>query len=334
MECINPYYIKHGRIYSWKNPIDAQNNIIFPAQKIDCRHCIHCRKNRGKENADMCVLENAEHPSSYFITLTKKPEYEKEHPVYEKNEARNFTRRLRRWNRKNNNTEILVYRVHEHGKYGRSHYHFIVFSLMLHDVEQTPRPDTYYSATIQRLWPHGHITVQELNHATAMYQSLYLDKDLKNGHANSSKKSVSYHRGIGTSNFLKNYKQYFSLGYIPMGENKIKIPRKFMKIAQKHIDATTLTNEQYCWKYSRAHTKKILAGETTKLCTINIEPDYDMVLAYQHFKNQPRNEEKNNERMNQITNYIYGQRKLKPDFHLSGENTIYEQQNKLEKDRL
>ena len=214
MQCANPSYLKNGIIYHQSQPYDDKGRSIFPTQKIDCRKCVHCRKNRGSELAHCCVLEADGSKNNHFITLTKNKEYEKEHPKFELREIKNFIKSLQRWCQKTNKTTPKIYRVHEHGKKGRSHYHIICFNLQLHDLEDTKRPETLHSKTIEDLWKHGHITVQDLNHATAMYQSLYLDKDLKNGHANSDKKSVSYHSGIGSSSFLRNYKQWLTLGYL------------------------------------------------------------------------------------------------------------------------
>lgn len=334
MECANPSYLKDGKLYHWTSPYDNHSNLIFPAQKIDCRKCIHCRKNRGAELAHCCVLEAENYQHNHFITLTKRPEYEALSKNFNKREIKNFIKSLQRWCKKTNGTTPKIYRVHEHGKKGRSHYHIVAFNLHLHDVKETKRPDTFHSVTIENLWKHGHITVQDLNHATAMYQSLYLDKDLKNGHANSLKKSVSWHSGIGTGAFLKNYKQWLSLGYIPFGDKKQKIPRKFFKIAQKHLDAFTLTNEQFCWKYSKKNTIQILRYGKLKLCQINIEPNRELAEIYANFKLQPRDQEKNNVRMKQIDDYLYKQRKQMPDFHIAGENSLYNQLRKLEIDKL
>lgn len=334
MECANPSYLKNGNIYHWSNPFDSKGNLIFPAQKIDCRHCVHCRKNRGKENAVCSVLESDLYVHNHFITLTKNPEYEKDHPVYEKKEIKGVIRRLRRYIQRHHNITPRVFRVHEHGRYGRSHYHLIVFNCPL-DLTSSPVPNSYNSPLLEKIWPHGHHTVQDVNYATAMYQSQYLDKDLINGNANNSRKAISYHCGIGTPAFLKHYKQWFRNGYITTPDSKkAKIPRKFTRIAQKHVDSVTLTNEQYCFKYSKKHCQKVIAnnlfgkGPPVRLCTINIEPNLDLVLEYQHYKNKLRDEEKNDERMKQITDYVYGQREKKPDFHESGKNTVHDQLTK------
>lgn len=342
MECANPSYLKNGRMYHWSNPYDDHSQLIFPAQKIDCRKCIHCRKNRGGELAHCCILEAQTYQDNHFITLTKKPGYEKNHPKFEKKEIKNFIKKVQRWCWKKHACTPKIYRVHEHGsgKTKRSHYHLVVFNLPLDDIRPTQRPDTGMSYTILSLWQHGHITVQSLNHATAMYQSLYLDKDLKNGHANSEKKSVSWHSGIGTTAFLKNYRQWLNLGYIPFGDKKQKIPRKFFKIAQKHLDAITLTNWAFCRKYMKKQFDKMgdfdrgLCLVRPKLCQINIAPNRELAEIYLNFKLQQRDQEKNNERMNQIMLHNQGRRKQMPDFHISGENTLYNQLKKLEENKL
>lgn len=339
MECANPNYIVNGIFTHWRHIYERNPNWTY--QPVPCSDCVHCRKNRGSDLAFTCTLEAQLYNDNHFITLTKRPSYEKDHPKYEKKEFKNFVKALQRWCYKKHACTPKIYRVHEHGGKAtkRSHYHAIVFNLPLHDIKPTPRPDTNHSQTIQNLWKHGNVTVQDVNHATAMYQSLYLDKDLKNGHANSDKKSVSWHSGIGTRYFLKNYKQIFLLGYIPDGERKQKIPRKFLKIAQKHVDALTLTNEQFCWKYSKEHCKKVIKLQNPRvalinLCTINIQPNRELAEHYVTFKNQPRNEEKNEQKLKQILEYNSQKRKLPPDFYLSGQNTIHNQLLKLENKTL
>ena len=336
MECANPNVFgkKSNHFYgNWRFVAHNNPEILRYSTLRPCGNCVHCRKERGRENALCCVLEAQQYQHNHFITLTKRPDYEKENPGFSLKEIGNFRLSLRRWCRKENNVTPKIFRVHEHGKLGRSHYHIIAFNLQLHDLVASPRPDTNTSEKIDQLWKHGFTTVQDVTMASAMYQSLYLDKDLKNGNANSEKKAKSYHSGIGLTAFQSNYKQWLRLGYIPYGEEKFKIPRKFLKHAQKHLDMFNLTNHDFCMKYSKEHTEKIMNSlKPERLCSINLEPNEDLANDYIYFKSQERSEEKNDEKIKQIFQYLETE-KL-PDFYISGENAIYNEANRLQKDKL
>lgn len=169
-----------------------------------------------------------------FLTLTydeKKPGY---HNVFEYSDIQKFKKRLRqRYKQK----KIGIFNVHEYGKQGKKHWHLIVFNHDFRDKTVHSRTNgilLYTSNELAQIWPHGFNTIGDVSAASAMYSAQYVEKDLKNGNRQNSKKSHSKHQGIGRPYFEKHYRQILTLGYIPINGRKLPVPRYFQKLAHKH----------------------------------------------------------------------------------------------------
>lgn len=290
-------------------------------QLHDCLHCAHCRKIRGRENADMCHLDSLGFTFNWFITLT----YAKAPDRMRLRDFQLFAKKLRKYCYKKNLCYTKIYRVHEHGKNGRAHWHFVAFNLPL-QVFNTEDPTIFSSHDIRQLWGHGHITVQHVNEATAMYQSLYMDKDFQNGNANNEKKAVTWHSGMGTSWFLKNYEQVMQLGYIPGTDNrKIKIPRKFLKIGKKnweliyspHDFLKNYRSKEYKLFYRPEFEQfKELGRLAKQFICIDYIPNKKLADLWHNFKYQIREEKTKDEILTELTdrkkaliNTVYEDRK-------------------------
>lgn len=286
---------------------------------FNCGKCIHCRKNNSIELARRCVLHASLYQNNCFITLTYNESSIGSNSL-DYTHIQKFKKRLRK---SLSPKKIEIFNVHEYGKGGRKHWHLVIFN---HDFEDKKLFTTsnglsiYTSEILQKLWPFGHNTIGTVTEASAMYQSQYTQKDIINGNTNNAKKAKSNHSGIGRPYFLRHYKQFLQLGYIPFDGQKMPLPRYFEKLAHKH----------YCHFYDpsaffdnnerKAIHRPFKIGEENKEIA-------DLFINYKNQKDLFQQEliQKWKETLD-----THIKTKRPPDFVKSGENTLYEMNKKLQ----
>lgn len=151
-----------------------------------------------------------------------------------------------------------------------------------------------------------------------MYQAQYIEKDLKNGNRNNSKKSHSKHSGLGRPYFMQNYKQILMLGYIPVGGRKVPLPRYFEKLAHKH----------YCHYYDKSKffdnpDRKAIHRPFKKQ-----QPNKEIADLYINFKHQKEKLILEFEKDWQDILNRYLTDKAPTDFQKSGSNLLHDLANK------
>lgn len=169
-----------------------------------------------------------------FITLTYDEKRQGYHNEFDYSEIQRFKKRLRQEIRRKHKKKIEIFNVHEYGRNGKKHWHLIVFNYGFPDKEKFPGSEYYTSQELKKLWPYGYNSVGDVSEASAMYQAQYLQKDIKNGNSNNSKRSHSKHSGIGKAYFRAHWEQLLRLGYIPFNTRKMPLPRYYERMAHKH----------------------------------------------------------------------------------------------------
>lgn len=284
---------------------------------FNCGKCIICRKKKAYELAVRCVLHASLYQKNCFLTLTydeKKPTY---HNRFDYTDIQKFKKRLRRSTKQ----RIEIFNVHEYGKNGKKHWHLLVFNWEPPDKEIHTRSKgipLYKSKTLEKLWPAGFATAGDVSEGSAMYQSQYMEKDLKNGNLMSQKKSHSKHSGLGRPYFLKNYKQILTLGYIPIGGRKVPVPRYFQKLAHKH----------FCHFYDKRAFFDVKERKALYRPFKKEEPNLEIANLYSGFKHQKEKLilEFEKDWNDVITRYFTD--KTETDFQKSGSNLLYDLANK------
>lgn len=285
---------------------------------FDCGKCISCRKKRAYELACRCVLHSSLYHSNCFLTLTydeSKPGY---HNNFDYSDIQKFKKRLRQHVERNfNGKKIQIFNVHEYGKKGKKHWHLILFNHDFGDKVLYSRKNgipLFTSETLARLWPWGFNTVGDVTAASAMYTSLYIEKDLKNGNTKNSKRSHSKHSGIGREYFYAHYSNLLRLGWVPINGYKLPLPRYFQKLAHKH--------------YAHYYEPRLFIGEGKKKARYTpFKPGVanreiaDLFVQYSLNK-QERIYELEQQWSEFIQDHLTN--KTKPDFILSAENALYD----------
>lgn len=122
---------------------------------IPCGQCVGCRMSRARDWTTRLILENREHPFSYFLTLTYKDSclpQKDGRPSLRKSDLQLFMKRFRY------NLYPGKVRFFACGEYGdhtfRPHYHVILF--MDHELGLNRfGKNLYHSPVVSRCWPFG-----------------------------------------------------------------------------------------------------------------------------------------------------------------------------------
>ncbi|AXF52678.1 MAG: replication initiator protein [Microviridae sp.] len=185
MPCYKPLVAWYSKEF---NP-SGKRGIVFnpgraeqPDDPIDlpCGQCIGCRLERSRQWAVRCIHEAQLHDENCFITLTFSPEHlekRKQPDSLDKSEFQRFMKRLRKHF---GQQKIRFFHCGEYGeKYGRPHYHAILFGLdfadkQLHRVLNGHR--LYTSRTLEKIWPYGYSSIGNVTFESAAYVARYILK--------------------------------------------------------------------------------------------------------------------------------------------------------------
>lgn len=178
MTCINPrlaYRKTNGQFTLAKIGDTAP---IEKSTLVPCGQCMACRISHQRQWATRMVHESYMHSESCFITLTISDEHRNATHSVDQRDMQLFVKRLRK------ELEPMKIRIFYCAEYGsntlREHYHAIIFGYMPEDkkpFKKNKQGDMLYSsATLERLWKKGFVTIGEFNSTTADYCAKYVTK--------------------------------------------------------------------------------------------------------------------------------------------------------------
>lgn len=204
MTCFHPITVwqqTHARLDIPAKDYYALKKVQFREVKgrkkieIPCGKCLGCRLDHANAWATRMTIEAKTWKKNCFVTLTYNNEnlpinHEGE-PTLIKKHIQDFFKRLRyhhkgkeTWiNPKSEKKEepIRYFCCGEYGpKGGRPHYHVAIFNWEPDDLvfyKTNKHGDAIFkSKTLQKIWGHGFVTVEEMNFNTAAYISRYVQK--------------------------------------------------------------------------------------------------------------------------------------------------------------
>lgn len=193
MTCYNPLIVFFGKEiggdkkhYMWSVPkAQASPDVIARAdnpddefvQTVPCRRCIGCRMQYAKEWAIRCYHESTLHDDNCFLTLTYNEFCLPRNGTLVKKHVQDFLKRLRFMFK---NTRIRYYYCGEYGeKYGRPHYHLLLFGFDFPDKQLlfSFHNRNYYTSEIcSKLWPLGNNIISDVTFESSSYVARYIMK--------------------------------------------------------------------------------------------------------------------------------------------------------------
>lgn len=170
-----------------RRPVSASSRSYAGAKafKIPCGRCDSCNSDRARDWATRSYLHSTLETHKYFLTLTISDEKMLPHRGLMKRSLQLFMKRARsHYGDFVGETSFLGC-----GEYGgdtlRAHYHLLLFGIEIDDLVPAgrgKRGDTLFSsATINRLWPWGHVMIGHVTYETCAYVAGYLTKKLGKG---------------------------------------------------------------------------------------------------------------------------------------------------------
>lgn len=233
--CTHPHLIWNKSISSW--------------QEVPCRVCIECRLNYTKEWAVRIVNEASLYNNNCFLTLTYNDVNLPTDNNVHKRDLQLFVKRLRKHLP---TTKIRYFGCGEYGgKFGRPHYHIIIFNWYPSDSYFDKSCDKMRSPTLEKLWPFGFTSVGDVNFNSARYVASYIVKQHRGKQKSYYKDNginpefVIMSNGLGKVFCLKNELQIKGLGFVPFNGQKVKTPRYYENlIYTTDIDKERRKNEK------------------------------------------------------------------------------------------
>ena len=144
---------------------------------LPCGKCFSCRLSLARMWSMRCMYELQSHKESCMLTLTYNDKYLPDGGNLCKPDYQNFFKRLRK---RLSPLKLRYYGCGEYGdKYGRPHYHFIVFGWCPPDKKLFYIKDgipVYKSEFVQGIWPEGFVTVSDVCERSLKYVCRYVLK--------------------------------------------------------------------------------------------------------------------------------------------------------------
>ena len=177
MPCFHPItaYHKIGGGITWTHR--ESNGIKLT---VSCKQCTGCRQEYARQWAMRNIHEASLWLNNIFITLTYNDQNLPEHNKLVKKDFQDFMKRLRKHKKANTKNPIRFFHCGEYGeKFGRPHYHAILFNTNFNDRKPIPgQKNLTTSDTLKKLWGKGHVSIGDVTFQSASYVAGYVQKKI------------------------------------------------------------------------------------------------------------------------------------------------------------
>lgn len=174
MPCYHP--LSAYKTFSGEIVFSAPRSRGYTFLKLPCGRCTGCRLERSRQWAVRCMHEASLYKNNCFITLT----YNDENLPYDGSLRLSHLQKFFKRLRKKFGSGIRFYACGEYGeKFGRPHYHAIIFNHDFMDKEVFTLSNglpVYTSVALDKLWPFGYASIGDVTFESAAYVSRYIMK--------------------------------------------------------------------------------------------------------------------------------------------------------------
>ena len=228
---LNTYLNKFGEIV-WNSKAGLHP---YP---LPCGNCLGCRKRRSEDWALRCFHESLGYEHNSFLTLTYDDEHLPKDMSLDRSHVQKFIKRFRQHLvRHHPDVKIRYFACGEYGeKYGRPHYHIVVFGYDFPDkyiFSYRNNNYLYRSEELEKLWPFGQSSIGVASMATMRYCVKYavkaqFDKE-KFPNLVPPFVQMSTRPAIGHDYSVKYKKEMFNHEYVVSNGTKFAVPRAYEK---------------------------------------------------------------------------------------------------------
>lgn len=244
MPCYKPTFIPHPR-----HPKSSGIRML-----VGCGYCLGCRVAHSRMWVSRLVHESYEHENVWFLTMTYDDEHLFQyglHPSLNPPDVTLFLKSLRKYYGK-----LRYFYCGEYGeKFGRPHYHMILFGPKIDDLKVYSREGDhtlYTSNTITSKWGNGSVLISLASPATMAYTCGYAAKKFFGPDASlyySSRGQVppfvrmSLKPGIG-ANYVRKYSDHIrDNDFVWVDGFKHRVPRYYDTILARAFSRSPLTRD-------------------------------------------------------------------------------------------
>lgn len=219
--CISPIPVWLLRVSDGKQILSFHRPSDFapfasPTYFVPCGKCAVCRASKRNDWSRRIISETWLHDSNSFITLTYSDEFLPACSLASKKDVQNFLKRLRQAPRDFGFApfSFKYYIVSEYGsKFGRPHYHGIIFGLDFSRPEWLPYFvklsdkgfPIYSSRILEKIWKNGFISFDKVTPRDVAYVTKYISKSSVDNFA-------LYSRGFGKALFFDDNNELTTFG--------------------------------------------------------------------------------------------------------------------------
>lgn len=214
-----------------------KKNVNGVVLELPCGQCMACRLNYGKDWSVRIMDETKSHDESIFLTLTYDDEHLPSDCSLHKEDVQKFFKRLRNYVP----NKIRYFIAGEYGdKFGRPHYHAIIFGLgVTSDVFQVEYDSKHkgYFGTCSA-WPFGQVFIGNVTPDSAGYVAKYNLKKQKGKKANEFYRkrginpefaTMSRNPGIGFATMQRFSDEYRRFGSVVSKGKEYGLPRYYQE---------------------------------------------------------------------------------------------------------
>lgn len=215
--------------------------------KVPCNNCIGCRLDRARAWTTRLIAEGQQHERKVFLTLTYDDDHLPSPPTLVPDHLQLFWKRLRK---QAPGLKIKYLACGEYGdKYGRPHYHAIVFGIDFSDAQPWSKSraghQIFTSEKLDSIWSHGQCFIGSVSADSAGYVARYVLKKVIGDAAEDHYKSVDpltgeiYDRlpeflrcskGLGKVLFEENFSDIYPHDHCVVGGTKVPVPKYYDKL--------------------------------------------------------------------------------------------------------
>lgn len=270
-----------GVTFSKSDPLGTVYQITVP-----CGRCILCRVERVRQWAVRIVHETELYNENAFITLT----YDDDHlPADKSVSLRDLQLFFKKFRKKIYPLKVRYFACGEYGdKFGRPHYHAIVFGWWPSDARPHPRPgktDLWLSDLLTKVWENGEATIGSVTFDSAAYVAGYINKKLTGkraadyGGRSPDFGVMSRRPGIGARWIEKYGEETWRDDFIVLRGRKMLPPaaydarldpmsRSFLKLSRKNTDVFDLEgyyiNKADYWRDLRQNYNRAMIARSVQ----------------------------------------------------------------------